>query len=296
VTISPGPMAGFDVLAPVLSQSRRLHIVDAQVPKMRLTIAAFDVWGNIATRFNGRLDMTFSAAANDVVPGDLPDFLDLVDGTASYDVTWPHTADGDVIVLIRGKFGGGAFAKTFTRPVEIEVTKPDLNALAFTIPPPTPGAEVGHVLVVPNQNVTIAGSLLITSIETPVANGPIVANVTGTTTTGIPLNTTLTLSDPVLASGQIVDTTYEPPVGGQQANIVDSATGQQVLAVGTELTITSEIAGGPGPFGPVTTVYPNSAQVTATTDGRNQTMAIFDLSAFRCADGHTWSPTLTACV
>jgi hypothetical protein len=103
-------MVGFDVLAPVLSVRQRLHIADAQVPRQRLTIAAFDQWGNIATSFNGRLEMTFSySLLNGGVPGDLPETLDLVGGTAAYDVTWPTQADGDVVVLMRGRYGTSFF-------------------------------------------------------------------------------------------------------------------------------------------------------------------------------------------
>ena len=157
-------MARLDVLEPVLPADHQTNIVAGQVLRSLLTVAAFDQWGNIATSFNGRVNMSYSVAG-----GDLPATLDLVNGTASYVVTLATPAGRKRDRQPERCFGAGPLPppKTFTRDVEMIASPPAANAQVVTVPPSIPGGEPTYQFTVPDQNLTIVGTLSVTTVADP---------------------------------------------------------------------------------------------------------------------------------
>ena len=280
----------------MLSTSHRVHIADAQVPKQRLTVAAFDQYGNVATSFNGTLAMSYSFSTIGSTPGDLPATLTLVDGTASSDVTWPTQTDGDITVNMRGKYGTGPLPppKTFTREVAIASDRPALNAVVITLPPANPGDAPTYQLTIPDQNLVVDGSLTVTTIYPPATVGAsIPIDLSGTTITGYSVIVHATINDPVvIGSGLIVDASTQ--AGATGTNLVNTATGQTVLQTGTELTVTGDPDA--PTFGAVAIIYPGSLFLSTGTNQESQTMVAFSVAPPTCPAGSTWSPNLGKCV
>ena len=219
-SVTIGPDEGFydiDLLAPVLATS---SYVQGLVPRTEMTVAAFDQWGNIATQIEGAVTMSYSADGDG---GDLPAALNLVDGTASYDVTWPTSEAGNVIVNIRGRHGPeldpfGNLAKTFTREFEQIVQTFTLDAEVITLPSPTPGGAPYSTISIPSQNLVIqTPSLLVTKVEPILITGTLLLTMQGESTGGDGVSLQVSVSTPLSTStGHITGgslTTSTIPVG-----------------------------------------------------------------------------------
>jgi hypothetical protein len=297
VTITPGPVIGYNVLEPVsVAHRERLHVISAQIPKQRLTVAAFDSWGNIATSDNGTLTFTWGVAGGGT-PGDLPSTLTMVNGTASYDVTWPTRANGDVTILMRARpfpepppFG---FPRGFTMPVEIDVDLPAANSQVITVPPPIPGSDPTYLLTVPNQNVVIQGPLTVANIPTPAPGAPIVLVLSGVTINGDQVSIPVTVSAPVAGStGVTIDASTQTSSSGNI--VINNSTGSTVLQTGSQLTVTGNLSGA---FAPVQVLYPNTAGYQTSGGGpESQTMVATAVAPPTCTGGQTWSVIQAKCV
>jgi hypothetical protein len=309
VTITPGPTAGYGVLEPVLSSQHHLSIIGLQIPRQRLTVAAFDQWGNIATGDNSTLNFTWGNTRRchrmcsdadfptDWTLGDLPSTLTLVNGTASHVVTWPTMPSGNVRVLMRissTNRGTEPAPPTFRRLVEIDLDPPAINAEVITIPPITPDGDQSYQLTLPDQHLFIAGPLTVTDIRW-VASGPLVIEVTGVTTGGDQISTSLTLGEPVNAdNGLIVDTSIVASTSGNL--VIDNQTGDTILQPGSQLQLIDisapvfeGLAG--SVFEHVQTISPNPATFSASSalGLSTQAMVATGVAPATCFDGKTWN-------
>ena len=297
VNITPGPVIGYNVLEPLsVARRERLHVVGAQIPKQRLTLAAFDQWGNIATSDNGTLALSWGVAGGGT-PGDLPSTLTMVDGTASYDVTWPTRANGDVTIFLQARpspapppFG---FPRGFSTPVEIDVDLPAANSQVITVPPTTPGGDPTYQFTVPDQNLVIEGPLTVTDVSTPAPGGAIVIQVTGVTISGDTVGTSLTVAAPVSQNTSLI---LDASIQGSSTGgvLINNSTGTPVLQSGSQITVTG--IPNTGAFAPVAATCSNCASFSSTdVDGRNQLMVAFAVTSIGCPAGQTWSIATGKC-
>jgi hypothetical protein len=277
VTIKPGPTAGYDVLEPVFG-THRVSIIGSEIPKQRVTVAAFDQWGNIATSDNGTINFTWEGSnPAGGTPGDLPSTLRLANGTASYDVTWPTMSNGNVRVVMRGSSAyPGTVPGTptgFTRVVEIDLHRPAANAEVITILPTTPGADptYGLKIALPDQNLVITGPLTVTNMERVELSGAqVVVQVSGVTTSGIPISTSLAL-DLVTNTGN--------PILQKDSQLKIIGCGDPMLS---SYCASSE-------FAPVQVTSGNPVTFsTSGLDGRNQLMVATAVASTQCRARQVW--------
>ena len=159
-------------------------VVGAQIPKQRLTLAAFHQWGNIATSDNGTLALSWSGGRRHAGrPA-----VDVDDGRRhrSYDVTWPTRANGDVTTS-----AGPALSRRptirvpqgFSTPVEIDVDLPAANSQVIDRPADDPGGD-RPTSSRSDQNLVIEGRSRSPTSRRPRRGGAIVIQVTGVTISG----------------------------------------------------------------------------------------------------------------
>ena len=274
VTISHDEFAGLDLLTPVTPRTSRVNVI---VPRTRMTVAAFDVWGNIARATNGVITMRYSADRSGT-PGDLPSQLTLVDGTASADVTWPTSDDGSVTVNIRGSLPTDVFPffeETFTREFDQRVYTVTADARVITLAPQS------YSLSLPSQNLTLKPqNLFITQVAPSPVQGLTQVKFIGQTTNNDTVTVTATVSTPI-----------------------DSLTGKLVLddelfaTPGTPLEVSPISLLPNDSFVDVQVIDPTTPVLTytLTTNTSNMSVAVVDLTDPECQGSDVWHPETASC-
>jgi hypothetical protein len=284
VAISHDTFIDIDVLSPTAPKSAYLNLL---VPRTRLTVAAFDAWGNIATDTSGTVNMSYAVDGGGT-PGVLPSQLTLLGGTASADITWPTNDSGDIIVLMRGQMGGGVFPKSFTRPFEQHVlTPPTLEALVIPIPPQNVGDPQTYSLSLPSENLVLPpDTLRITAVQpSPIILGSILITLEGQTVVGDPSTAvamTVTLGTPLY-----LDTGY------MESDPFFAPAPQMPIEVSPIDLLPSSS------FKDVGTINPNTATVTYTEPNTGSTMMVqaYNISTPSCVEtGLVWDPDLGKCM
>ena len=212
-TISPLKMSFIDLLSPVID---KYSVLQGQPALQRMSVAALDHYGNIATSFEKTVLMSYSISGegSETV---LPDHFDLVKGKASANVTWPPPTDyGLVAVNIRGRYHVPVVPpaiphdETFTRELEYTTVQPDDTPEVVELPPDEIGQPPVFELHFPDE-IVLQPELTMANIDLH-ANGIIELELQGITTVSHDLmDFDATFTSATSSSGSLITSTLGLP-------------------------------------------------------------------------------------
>ena len=223
-TISPLKMSFIDLLSPVID---KYSVLQGQPALQRMSVAALDHYGNIATSFEKTVLMSYSISGegSETV---LPDHFDLVKGKASANVTWPPPTDyGLVAVNIRGRYHVPVvppaipYDETFTRELEYTTVQPDDTPEVVELPPDQVGQPPVLELHFPDE-IILQPELTMANINLHV-NGTIQLELQGITTVSHDLmDFDATFTSATSSSGSLITSTLGLPKSDQTITVMGS--------------------------------------------------------------------------